>query len=105
MSAKISSNIVTDTPAAKLRISSITVYVASAAGDVWADPKGEFLAAAEASRGYALYGLEGLPGDGMPAVGVPLHGGRVGYHIRDGKHDVTPLDWTHFISFADKQLK
>ena len=81
------------------------LYVASAAGDVWADPKGEFLAAAEASRVYALYGLEGLPVDGIPSVGVPLHGGRVGYHIRDGKHDVTPLDWTHFISFADKQLK
>lgn len=81
------------------------LYVASAAGDVWADPKGEFLAAAEASRVYALYGLEGLSVDGMPSVGVPLHGGRVGYHIREGKHDVTPLDWRHFISFANKHLK
>lgn len=81
------------------------LYVASAAGDVWADPKGEFLAAAEASRVYALYGLEGLSVDGMPSVGVPLHGGCVGYHIREGKHDVTPLDWRHFISFANKHLK
>ena len=81
------------------------LYVASANGDIWADPRGEFLSLAEASRVYALYGKDALDPEVEPVVGEPLSVECVGYHIREGKHDVTPFDWHCFIRFADKWLK
>ena len=81
------------------------LYVASAERDQWADPLGEFLAARRASPVYELYGLQGLQQDSLPAVNTPLHGGHVGYHIRTGKHNLTPYDWMQYLDFADFHFK
>jgi len=40
----------------------------------------------------------------MPAVNKPSHG-RIGYHIRGGKHAVTEYDWKQYLDFADKNVK
>lgn len=77
------------------------VYVASAVEDRWADPKGEFLSAKNAEPVYELYGLKGLGVDEWPAVNEPV-GDRIGYHVREGKHDVTDYDWARYLDFADR---
>lgn len=79
------------------------VYVASAEDDLWADPKGEFLAACHAGPAYRLYGLQGLDSDTMPEVNRPLLSAAIAYHIRTGKHNITSYDWTQYIRFAKLQ--
>jgi hypothetical protein len=79
------------------------LYVASAADDAWADPKGEFLSAKNAEPVYALFGKKGLGVVDMPAVDHPV-GETIRYHIRTGKHDFTLYDWQQYLDFADKQF-
>jgi hypothetical protein len=79
------------------------VYVASAAGDLWADPLGEFLSARNAGPVYHLLGLKGLETDAMPAVNQPV-GETVGYHVRTGPHNVTAYDWEQYLDFADRHF-
>ncbi len=79
------------------------LYVASATEDLWADPKGEFLSAKAASVVYQLYGQEGLQTDEMPGPDSPVNG-VISYHIRTGKHNITPYDWEQYIRFADEQV-
>src|SRR5690606_29000949 len=76
------------------------VYVASATEDLWADPRGEFLSAKEASPVFKLYGLTGLPADKQPAPGEAVMG-TIGYHLRPGKHALTKYDWQRYLDFAD----
>lgn len=75
-------------------------YIASAEGDLWADPKGEFLSAFHAGPVYQLYGLSGLDTNIMPKIHQPIMKD-VGYHIRAGIHDVTDYDWERFMDFCD----
>ena len=58
-------------------------FVASAAGDRWADPKGEFLSALGAEPVYKLFGHH-FGATKQPPVDKPVHG-RIGYHLRTGK--------------------
>ncbi len=79
------------------------VYVASAEGDRWADPHGEFLSAFYASKVYKLFGKQGIQSDEMPAVNEPVQN-TVAYHVRTGKHDVTDFDWEQYIKWAKKEV-
>lgn len=80
------------------------VYVASASEDLWADPRGEFLAAKAAEPVYKLFNLKGLGVDDMPPVNTPV-GDYIGYHLREGKHTVTEYDWEQYLNFADRHFK
>lgn len=80
------------------------LYVASAADDQWADPKGEFLGAKNAEPVYALFGKKGLGVNDMPPVNHPV-GETIRYHIRNGKHNITLYDWQQYMNFADIQFK
>jgi hypothetical protein len=80
------------------------VYIASAEDDLWADPKGEFLSGKYAGCVYELLSTDGMAAEKMPAVGEPV-ASTIGYHIREGKHDIKRYDWERFLDFADKHLK
>lgn len=81
------------------------VYVASAADDLWADPKGEFLAAQAASPVYELFGVTGLVASEWPKPDEGTASGLIGYHLRPGDHALTPYDWDRFLKFSDLHLK
>lgn len=81
------------------------VYVASAIEDLPADPRSEFRACVEAAPVFRLYGFESVTRTEFPELGKPDHGGRVGYHVRPGVHDLTLIDWIHFLDFAKLRWK
>jgi hypothetical protein len=81
------------------------VYISSADLDDWADPQGEFLSCIRAEPVYRLFGLSGLQSACMPSVNQPMSDGDIGYHIRAGKHALTPYDWHCFMDYADKYWK
>jgi hypothetical protein len=79
------------------------LYVTSASRDLWADPRGEFLAALAAEPVYRLLGASGLGSERMPEVDQPI-GGALAYHVRSGEHDMTRWDWLQYLDFADRHL-
>ena len=81
------------------------VYIAAASEDLWADPKGMFLAGKAAEPVYRLLGAPVALPDSMPGIEQPSLSGRIGFHMRPGVHDVTLYDWQQFIGFADRHLK
>ncbi len=81
------------------------VLICSAAEDLWADPKGEFLGALGADPVYRLLGTDGLATKEMPAPAPDqLIKSTIGYHIRPGGHSVTGDDWDAVMTFADRHL-
>ncbi|MEZ4703125.1 MAG: hypothetical protein R2834_22550 [Rhodothermales bacterium] len=80
------------------------LLVASAEGDTWADPAGEFLSLVEIDPVYRLLGTDGLASPRMPGVNRLIHGD-LGYHIRPGGHGVGLADWNVFMDFADDHFR
>lgn len=78
-------------------------YIGSASEDRWADPRGEFLSGVNAGPAYALFGKTGLGTEEWPRPGVTI-GEAVGYHIREGRHDITAFDWKLYLDFADRHF-
>lgn len=79
------------------------LYVASASEDLWADPRGEFLGLRAAEPVYALYGIPGLSIQDLPPLNTP-NGTMLRYHLRQGKHDITPFDWKQYLRFIQENL-
>ncbi len=72
------------------------IYVASASQDLWADPHGEFLSLSLAAEVYQRFPTAKSGSSDAPVM-------RLGYHLRDGKHDINAWDWSHYLRFM-KQL-
>lgn len=77
------------------------VYVTSADGDLWADPRGEFLSCKNADPVYRLLGVKGLGVKAMPGLDRPVQKGCIGYHVCSGGHSLTEYNWQRFMDFAD----
>lgn len=78
------------------------IFVTSASEDAWADPRAEYFSCQLASPIHQFVGAEGLTGETLPLPepGEVRPGGSIGYHLRQGKHDLTRSDWLHFLEFA-----
>jgi hypothetical protein len=77
------------------------LYVASAADDLWCDPRGEYLGLRAAAP---LWGAFGQPADLPPAEAIfapgrQIRAGQIGWHLREGGHELTPYDWSRFLAF------
>ncbi len=77
------------------------VYVTSASKDLWADPKGSYLSLKNAEKVYALYRKHSALTDEPPAINSPIIYSYLGYHNREGSHNLTEYDWKNFIRFAN----
>jgi len=78
------------------------LYVTSSSQDYWADPEGQLLGLINACPAFALYGAKDFPTLDALEIEKPFHGD-VGYHIKSGKHNITPYDWKNFMDFAEKR--
>jgi hypothetical protein len=72
--------------------------------DRWSDPKGEFVAAWNATPVYKLFGKAGLESDKLPAPGKMV-GHDLAYEMHDGGHGTIPSDWDVFIPFLKMHLQ
>lgn len=77
------------------------VYIASAAEDFWADPKGQYVSLLEAQVAYNLYDIKDNFPTEMPEANKQIIQSHSGFHNREGKHNMTLYDWQQFIKFAN----
>jgi hypothetical protein len=81
------------------------LYIDCADEDLWGDPHGSYLSLYYAIPVFRLLGkTSGLP-QSMPPLNKPVISGNIGFHIRDGAHNLTLKDWNWFMDFANKVLK
>ncbi|MEO5996625.1 MAG: hypothetical protein ABIN89_07835 [Chitinophagaceae bacterium] len=81
------------------------MYATNATQDLWADPTGTFLSLKNAEKVYQLYGAKSTLPANRPAVEEPVIESRIGYHIREGEHNLMNYDWNNFIKFANFSYK
>ncbi|MDN3546731.1 glucuronyl esterase domain-containing protein [Mucilaginibacter aquaedulcis] len=79
------------------------VYTTNATKDLWADPLGSYLSVYYAQKAYELYGINPELKFTPPPANSPIINQTIGYHIREGIHDLTLYDWSNFIRFANIQ--
>src|SRR5690606_22191550 len=80
------------------------LYVASAADDLWCDPRGEHLGLKGAAPIWAAFGQPSeLPeAEEVFMAGNGVVAGAVGWHLRSGGHELTPYDWQRFLAFMTR---
>jgi dienelactone hydrolase len=71
------------------------------ATDLWADPRGSYLALAEASKVWAFLGKGTALGPEMPLVNDLRIAGPLAYHLRSAGHDLMAFDWQLYLDHAE----
>lgn len=80
------------------------VVVGSAAEDLWADPKGEYLSLVHAAPVFKLFGLDTITDPTMPPLSQPRFVGQTGYFIRPGAHALHEGDWMGYLDFLNDRM-
>ncbi|MDF2157272.1 acetylxylan esterase [Algoriphagus sp. CAU 1675] len=82
------------------------IYFSSAREDRWADPKGEYLSLTLGSRVYQeIFGKKAVFPLEFEELQGPILQPSMGYHIREGEHNLTPEDWKHYLEFIKLNFK
>lgn len=81
------------------------LYIDCADEDLWGDPHGSYISLYNAVPVFNLLGRNSSIPESMPPLNKQIISGRVGFHIRDGVHNLLSKDWNWFMNFADKVLK
>ncbi len=81
------------------------LYVDCASEDLWGDPRGSYLALYNAVPVFSLLGIKSDIPESMPPLNKQIVSGKVGFHIRDGVHNMLLKDWNWFMDFADIAMK
>jgi hypothetical protein len=77
------------------------VYTTSASQDLWADPFGSYLSLKNAEKIYTLYEKTSRLTTSPPPINTAIINSYLGYHNREGIHNLTLFDWTNFVRFAN----
>jgi hypothetical protein len=77
------------------------LYVDCASDDLWGDPKGSYLSLYNAVPVFKLLKTGTSLPETMPPLNKQVISGKVGFHIRDGVHNMLLKDWSWFMDFAD----
>jgi hypothetical protein len=81
------------------------LYIDCADEDLWGDPKGSYLSLYNAVPVFNLLDRKSDIQESVPPLNKQIISGRVGFHIRDGVHNLLLKDWNCFMDFADIVLK
>lgn len=81
------------------------VYVACADEDLWGDPKGSYLALYHSLPVFQLLKTGSSIPEILPPINTQVKSGKVGFHVRDGGHNLLLKDWNWFMDFADSVWK
>ena len=77
------------------------LYVDCADEDLWGDPHGSYLALLNAVPVFKLFEGKTSLTEQMPPLNKPVTSMNIGFHIRDGVHNMLLKDWNWFMDFAD----
>lgn len=80
-----------------------SLYVACADEDLWGDPAGSYISLQHSLPVFNLFKPASFLPPVIPPLDTPVSGGKVGFHIRSGAHNMLLKDWNWFMDFADKQ--
>lgn len=81
------------------------LYVACASDDLWGDPRGSYLALYHSLSVFNLLGTVSVLPETMPPLNKQVKSGKVGFHIREGAHNMLVKDWNWFMDFSDVVLE
>jgi hypothetical protein len=81
------------------------LYIDCAGDDLWGDPGGSYLSLLNALPVFQLFKTNSVLTENMPPLNKQIISGKVGFHIRDGVHNMLLKDWNFFMDFADVMWK
>jgi hypothetical protein len=77
------------------------LYIDCASDDLWGDPKGSYLALYYSLPVFRLFDSTIILPEEVPPLNKQVVSDNIGFHIRNGEHNLKLQDWNFFMDFAD----